>query len=179
VPDKSARRSFATAAVATRPRSRVVVRPATPDDLTEIATMRLALLQEEAENPFFANPHPDSARRTLRLTETELAVPDQVFFLATRGRRAVGMLRCRAVQRTPLVAEARQAVVTTAYVVPTERRKGVLRALLAACDRWCRTNHLPAMRLQCSLTNDVGQRTWESLGFQPAEVVYLRDVPQG
>jgi GNAT superfamily N-acetyltransferase len=157
----------------------VVVRAATADDLTVIATMRLALLQEEAENPFFANPHPDSARRTLRLTQSELEMPGQVFLLATRGERAVGMLRCRAVQRTPLVADARQAVVTTVYVVPAERRKGVLRALVAAADRWCRKNDLPAMRLQCSLTNDVGQRAWESMGFLPAEVVYLRDVPRG
>lgn len=157
----------------------MVVRAATVDDLKAIAAMRLALLQEEAENPFFANPHPDSARRTLRLTQSELETPGQVFLLATRGRDAVGMLRCRAVQRTPLVAEARQAVVTTAYVVPSERRKGVLRALVAAADRWCESNDLPAMRLQCSLTNDVGQKAWESLGFQPAEVVYLRDIPRG
>ena len=155
------------------------MRAATAADVTTIATMRLALLHEEAENPFFANPHPDSARRTLRLTQSELESPGQVFLLATRGDKAVGMLRCRAVQRTPLVAEARQAVVTTVYVVPSERRRGVLRALVAAADRWCLTNDLPAMRLQCSLTNDVGQRAWESLGFQPAEVVYLRDVPEG
>jgi GNAT superfamily N-acetyltransferase len=157
----------------------VVVRAATADDLTTVATMRLALLQEEAENPFFANPHPDSARRTLRLTQAELETPGQVFLLAMRGNQPVGMLRCRAVQRTPLVAEARQAVVTTVYVVAAERRTGVLRALIAAADRWCRSNQLPAMRLQCSLTNDVGQKAWASLGFQPAEVVYLRDVPRG
>ena len=177
MPDAATRRASAKAA-ATRPRSRVAVRAATADDVTAIAAMRLALLQEEAENPFFANPHPDSARRTLRLTQSELETQGQVFLLALRGREAVGMLRCRAVQRTPLVAEARQAVVTTAYVVPSERRKGVLRALIAAADQWCQSNDLPAMRLQCSLTNDVGQKAWESLGFQPAEVVYLRDVPR-
>jgi GNAT superfamily N-acetyltransferase len=156
----------------------VVVRVATPSDLEDIVTMRLALLHEEAENPFFANAHPDAATRALRLTQSELEVPGQVFLLATRGGEAVGMLRCRAVVRTPLVADARQAVVTTVYVVPSERRTGVLRALMGAVDRWCRQNRLPAMRLQCALTNDVGQKAWQSLGFDPAEVVYLRTVPR-
>jgi hypothetical protein len=33
------------------------------------------------------------------------------------------------------------------------------------------------MRLQCALTNDVGRRAWEALGFKPAELLYLRAVP--
>jgi GNAT superfamily N-acetyltransferase len=140
--------------------------------------MRLALLREESRNPFFADPHPDAARRAVELTRLELEAPGQVFLLALRGRQPVGVLRCRVVHRTPLVAVSRQAVVTTVYVVPDERRSGVLRALMGAADRWCRRNRLSTMRLQCALTNDVGQRAWEALGFEPAEVQYLRPVPR-
>ncbi len=156
-----------------------MVRAATRRDLAAIVTLRLALLHEESNNPFFADPHPDAERRALQLTRVELDAPGQVFLLAVRGREAVGVLRCREVQRTPLVTDSRQAAVTTVYVVPAERQKGVLRALLGAADRWCRQQGLPAMRLQCALTNQVGQRAWESLGFQPAEVLYLRAVPRG
>ena len=166
-------------AVATkrRPDRGFVVRRATSRDVAAITALRLDLLREEALNPLFADPHPDAARRALRLTRRQLASATQVFFVAMRGQVAVGLLRCRVIRRTPLVAGTRQAMVTTAYVVPSERRRGVLRALLDAADRWCRRHHLSGMRLQCALTNDTGRRAWESLGFKPAELLYLRAVP--
>jgi len=147
-------------------------------DLPAIVGLRMALLGEEVRNPLFADPHPDAARRAARLTRTELAARDQVLLMAIRDHDVVGMLRCRAIRRSPLVADARQAIVTTVYVVPSRRRSGVLRALLGAADSWCRRHRLSGMRLHCSLTNDVGRRAWESLGFSPAEVLYLRDVPR-
>lgn len=155
----------------------IIVRRAQPKDLTAIVALRLALLREESGNPLFARPHPDAARRALRLTRAELAAPGQVLLVAIRGREITGILRCRAVRRTPLIADARQAVVTTVYVLPAERRKGVLRALLGAADRWCRRQRLSGLRLQCALTNDVGQKAWEALGFRPAELLLIRAVP--
>lgn len=155
----------------------IVVRRATAKDLPAIVDLRLALLRGEARNPFFADPHPEAARRAARLTRAELAARDQVLLVAIRDHDIVGILRCRAVRRSPLVASARQALVTTVYVVPSERRSGVLRALLGAADRWCRRHRLSGMRLQCALTNDVGRRAWESLGFKAAELLYLRAVP--
>jgi len=178
VPDESSRRASESAvAIRRRTGPRVVVRPATIRDLDDVVALRLALLKEEGRNPFFADPHPDAPRRAHRLTSTELLAPGQVFFLAIRNGDVVGMLRCREVRRTPLVAETSQAVVTTVYVVPAERRGGVLRALLQAADRWCRQHRLTGMRLQCALSNDVGRKAWEALGFKPAELLYLRDIP--
>ena len=165
--------------VATKRRSHLpyVVRRATIRDIAAITALRLALLREEAHNPLFVDPHPDAARRALRLTRRQFANPAQVFFVAMRGQDAIGLLRCRVVRRTPLVATTRQAMVTTAYVVPSERRRGVLASLLDAADRWCRRRRLSGMRLQCALSNDVGRRAWEALGFKPAELLYLRTVP--
>jgi GNAT superfamily N-acetyltransferase len=160
-----------------RARAGVLVRRATIRDLDAVTALRVAMLREEAGNPLFAHPHPDATRRALRLTRSQLATPGQVLLVATRGDAIIGVLRCRAVRRTPLVTGSRQAVVTTAYVVPSERRTGVLRALLDAADRWCRQRRLSGMRLHCALGNDVGRKTWESLGFQPAELLYLRRVP--
>ncbi len=168
---KAARRGRAADAVPS-----LTVRRAVPADLEQVAAMRLALLQEEADNPLFANPHPGAAGRALRLTRRQLATPGQVFFVAAHGDRLVGMLRCRAARRTPLVVDAHQAVVTTAYVVPSGRRRGVLRALVHAAEQWCRANGLAGMRLQCALGNAGGRSAWESLGFEPAEVLYIRAV---
>jgi GNAT superfamily N-acetyltransferase len=154
----------------------ITVRRAGLADLEQVAAMRLALLQEEAGNLLFAHPHPAARARALRLTRRQLATPGQVFFVAARGDRLVGMLRCRAVRRTPLVVDSRQAVVTTAYVTPQERRRGVLRALLRAADQWCRANDLAGMRVHCAIGNAGGRSAWESLGFVAAELLYLRGV---
>ena len=158
--------------------SRVVVRRATLRDLDEVVALRLALLREESENPFFANPHPDADDRAVELTRGELTAPGDIFLVALVDDAIVGILRCRLVRRMPLVASDRQAVVTTVYVVPAHRRRGVLSALLDYVDRWCRRQGVTDMRLQCALSNEVGQKAWESLGFRPAETLYLRTIPQ-
>ena len=178
MPDETRRRN-AGPAVAHRGRRPpgVVVRIATIHDLPQVTALRLALLREEERNPFFADPHPEANTRALTLTRADFATPDSVFFVAVRGETIVGMLRCRVVRRSPLVADSRQAAVTTVYVVPEQRRTGVLRALLAATDDWCRQQRLAGMRLQCALTNDAGRKAWESLDFSPAEVVYIRSIP--
>jgi GNAT superfamily N-acetyltransferase len=155
----------------------VLVRRASIRDLEAVTALRLALLGEESGNPLFAHPHPDASRRALRLTRMQMATPGQVLLVATRRDDIVGVLRCREVRRTPLVTDSRQAIVTTAYVIPAERRSGVLRALLSAADRWCKQRNLSGMRLHCSLNNGTGRRAWESLGFAAAEVLYVRPIP--
>jgi GNAT superfamily N-acetyltransferase len=178
VPDETANRSGGEAlALRRRPLHRVVVRQAGVRDLSTVSAFRLALLREESRNPFFANPHPDAERRALRLTRKELVARDQVILVAERNGETVGILRCRAVRRSPLVAGSRHAVVTTVFVRPDHRRKGVLRALLREADGWCRRRRIRDMRLQCALSNETGRRAWESLGFRPAEVLYLRSIP--
>jgi GNAT superfamily N-acetyltransferase len=139
--------------------------------------LRLALLREQSGNPLFTHPHPDASRRALKLTRVQLGTPGQVLLLATRRAAIVGMLRCREVRRAPIVAGSRHAMVTTAYVVPDERRSGVLRSLLAAADRWCRQRRLSGMRLHCALNNATGRKAWESLGFGAAELLYMRSIP--
>jgi GNAT superfamily N-acetyltransferase len=167
-----------TAPVAVRGRSApLTVRTASADDAEAIALLRVALLREESGHDRHHRLRPDVARRARQLTRRQLADPSQVFFVAVRRGGPVGILRCRVLHRTPLMAEAAQGEVTTAYVLPGERRRGVLRALLVAAEAWCRERGLPAMRLHCGRGNANAQAAWQALGFEPAEIVFHRAIP--
>jgi GNAT superfamily N-acetyltransferase len=171
---------------ATRPRlarrasraGAIVVRPATPADAAVITELRLALLDEEREHPLFTDPPPDVSRRARALTDHQLDGQRETFFLALDEAVAVvGMLRCVEVRGSPLAGPPSFAMVTSAYVRPGHRRRGVLRALVAAADDWCRSRRLGEMRLHCGLTNGSGNASWDSLGFAPVEVLRRRYVP--
>jgi aminoglycoside 6'-N-acetyltransferase I len=55
------------------------------------------------------------------------------------------------------------------YVIPAARRRGVLRALLAAAAAWCKSRGLTEMRLHNPADSDVANAAWEALGFTIVE----------
>lgn len=152
----------------------LAVRQATLADAAALTVLRLALLREERRNPLFAQPHPAAAARARQLTETQLKHEREIVLMAYREARLVGMLRCVEARGSPLVRRSRHAVLTTAYVRPGQRRRGVLRALVSAAEQWCRAGGLSEMRLHCALTNVPGTAAWRSLGFDPVEVLHRR-----
>jgi GNAT superfamily N-acetyltransferase len=159
--------------------ARPFVRRAGADDVAAIVDMRLALLREELRAPLHRHAHPDAARRARRLTERQLAGAREVVFVAEIGGAPVGMLRCAMVRASPMVRPSRYALLTTAYVRPAHRRRGVLRVLVRAALRWCRAAGLAEMRLHCALTNHGGASAWRALGFEPAEVLHRRVIAKG
>lgn len=145
----------------------VNVREAAAGDLDELVRMRIALRREEGATRV------RTAGRTVRQqTRRDLADPAGVFLVAQGNEDLQGMLRCQA--HGP---EGTIAVVSAVYVVPSRRRAGVLRALMAAADAWCRTRGLADMRLRCATRNTAGQAAWTSLGFAPEAVILHRAVP--
>jgi aminoglycoside 6'-N-acetyltransferase I len=62
------------------------------------------------------------------------------------------------------------------FVVPSERRRGVLRALMTAAERWCDERDIPEMRLHNSASSREARDAWTSLGFEVVEEVRRREV---
>jgi GNAT superfamily N-acetyltransferase len=62
------------------------------------------------------------------------------------------------------------------YVLPSQRRRGVLSALVAAAERWCAEQGITEMRLHVGVDNDVGNAAWQALGFEPAELLRVRSI---
>ena len=156
----------------------LAVRTATPDDLETVLAFRLALLREHAGNPVYGRLRPDAPERARRLFAAQLVAPDEVTFLAERGRCGVGVLRCMESRGSPLLDPARYGYVASVYVVPEERRRGVLHALLDAAATWCAARNLEEMRLHSAADNDVGNAAWDALGFAVVEHLRTRALPR-
>ena len=157
----------------------LAVRPARVDDLNEIVDLRLALLREYGDAPLYSKLRPDALDRARELYYAQLISPHEVIFLAQRGgnERTVGILRCVDTPSSPLLFPERYCYVSSVYVVPAERRRGVLRALLTAAQRWCGERNLTEMRLHNSGSSSLAAGVWAAFGFEVVEEVRRLVLP--
>ena len=165
-------RTMAAGAVA----NRVVVREAIPRDLDAVVELRLALLREHPDHPVYGRLRPDVDDRARGLFATQLRSTMEAIFLGELDGEVVGVLRCVESVGSPLLDPARYAYVSSAYVRPEARRRGVLRALLRAADRWARARGLDQMRLHNVAGSAAAERAWSALGFAVVEQVRVRDL---
>lgn len=150
-------------------RPAVQVRPATPADLAHVIELRMALLREHGNNPIYARLRPDARDRARRMFAAQLASPNERIFLAESGGTVIGIIRCVESSGSPLLDPARYAYISSAYVKPEARRRGALRALVAAARQWSASRGLDEARLH-SVANDEGSNlAWDALGFDVVE----------
>lgn len=147
----------------------ITVRAARISDLDTVVALRLALLREHQSNPLFERLHPDAERRARELYRSHLQSPDQIILLAERDGAPVGILRCVHAASSPLLLPEAYGYMSSAYVIPGERRMGILQALFDEAVRWCRERGLSEVRLYVSVEDEVARSAWSSLGFAPVE----------
>ena len=151
------------------------MREATDADVDAVASLRLALLREHDGYPVYGRLHADAEARAPRLCAQQLASAHDVFLIAEFGRGPVGLLRCTESKASPLLLPERFAYVSSVYVRPPFRRRGVLNALLHHADTWCRARGLTEMRLH-NVPGDVAASAWAALGFGVVEEVRTREI---
>lgn len=149
----------------------LVVRPAVIDDLQAIVDLRLALLREYENDPLYMRLRGDARTRAHELYFAQLTSVNETMFLAERNGRIVGILRCVDSPGSPLLLPERYCYVSSVYVVPAERRRGVLRALIAAAEEWCRKRGIDEMRLHNASSSETAGNVWEAFGFEVVEQV--------
>jgi len=154
----------------------VTVRPAQLDDLRVIVELRLALLREYGDHPLYANLREDAEERAYELYQAQIMAPNEVIFVAERAKQVIGLLRCVDAGGSPLLFPDRYCYVSSVYVRPAERRRGVLHAMMRAAEQWCDSRGLGEMRLHNVNSSDVAQQTWSSLGFDVVEHVRRRPL---
>jgi GNAT superfamily N-acetyltransferase len=154
----------------------LTVRTATLDDLQVIVELRMALLREYGDHPLYANLRDDAEARAFELYRAQIDAPHETIFVAERAGSVIGLLRCVDAIGSPLLFPDRYCYVSSVYVRPTERRHGVLHAMMAAAEQWCEERGLGEMRLHNVDSSDVAQRTWSSMGFGIVENVRRRTL---
>ena len=158
---------------------RPTIRPAGAADLPTVLELRLALLAEHHESLLYGRLRADVRERAESLYAAQLASAWEITLLAEVDRRVVGILRCLDAQGAPLLRPERYAYVSSVYVRPNARGRGVLRALLVAAGRWARGRGLDEMRLHNATDNPVATAVWEGLGFEAVEVLRIRRLAGG
>lgn len=150
-------------------RRAVQVRPATPADLAHVVALRLALLREHAGNPVYARLRPDAPDRARRMFAAQLTSPNEQIFLAEDEGSIIGIIRCVESSGSPLLEPLRYGYISSAYVRPEARRRGALRALVAAARGWCLQRGLDEARLHSIAGDEGSNRAWSALGFEIVE----------
>jgi len=153
------------------------VRPASPRDLDAVVALRIALLREHPDHPIYGRLRPEIDRRARELFAAQLRARTETILLAELAGEVVGIIRCVESIGSPLLEPARYAYVSSAYVRPDARRRGVLRALVTEVERWCRARGLDQMRLHNVAGSEAAERAWSALGFAIVEQVRLREIP--
>ena len=152
------------------------VRPATPRDLDAVVALRTALLREHPDHPIYGRLRPEIDRRARELFAAQIRSRTETILLAELAGEVVGIIRCVESIGSPLLEPARYAYVSSAYVRPDVRRRGVLRALVAEVERWSRARGLDQMRLHNVAGSEAAERAWNALGFAVVEQVRLRSL---
>jgi ribosomal protein S18 acetylase RimI-like enzyme len=157
-------------------RARVSVREATVADLDTVVALRLALLREHGTNYIYKRLRADAPQRARRLFGSQLASAHEVTYLAEQDGEVVGILRCVESVGSPLLYPDRYGYVSSVYVAPVARRRGVLKALLARAVRWCEERDLSEIRLHSTSDGDSANAAWSALGFEIVEHLRVKSI---
>lgn len=139
----------------------------------------MALLREYHDHPVYGRLRHDADELAHDVFAKQLESQMEASFLAEDGVEGVGMLRCVETYASPLFVPDRYCYVSSVYVRPTHRRRGILRALLTQAHVWSAERGLTEMRL-----NSVGPETpaaaaWDALGFDVVEQVRVLRLSRG
>ena len=157
-------------------RDGLTVRRATIADLDVVVELRLALLREYAEHPVYGRLRPDAARRARPIFAMQLDSENEIVLLAEENGEAVGLVRCIETISSPLLEPDRYCYLSSVYVRPDWRRKGVLNALFERAVIWCRGRGMNEMRLHNVGSRDATVAVWDALGFEVVEQVRVRRI---
>lgn len=152
------------------------VRPATPDDLDEIASLWTHYIRAHRGNPAY-RPRQDAVEQRRAVFEEHVRSDDsEIFVVARKGGGLDGMITCFVENNLPYFLPAQFGRIQTPYVRPDARKRGNLKRLVAQAFRWARSMELTELRLYTGADNVMANAIAEDLGFESVEVIRRRKL---
>lgn len=161
------------------PLTDLAIRRATPDDLDAVLRLRFALLREYPDHPIYGRLRADAEQLARPVFAAQLESGNETTFLAEHDARAIGILRVVEAAASPFLVPERYCYVSSVFVMPRYRRRGVLRRLLDRAVEWCGQRGLGEMRLHSVGSREAASAAWDALGFDVVEQVRVRRVSGG
>jgi GNAT superfamily N-acetyltransferase len=153
------------------PRSELVIRRMTRDDLPDVAELELVLPRHMVGAPVFSRLPIQPVEEVRAELEADWDDPKYTIFVAEHEGRVVGDAIAVDVRESPmnrgLVGPARAGFLGYAAVFPDARGLGVGRALGETVLAWARDMGFPAVVTDWRSANVEADRAWRGLGFRP------------
>jgi GNAT superfamily N-acetyltransferase len=148
-----------------------VIREIVPEELASTADLRREMTLE-VDGTDYDRVNAGWRERYLEFFGELLRTSRGQFFVAEIAGQLIGSA---AVYKLPnhrsAIILAQSAYVSTVYVKPTWRRRGIARALMQQAVAWARRNGCEVIRLRTSLG---GRALYEGLGFRQSDELELR-----
>ena len=151
------------------PRSELVIRLATREDIPALAELELVLPRHMVGAPVFSR----LAIQPIQEIEAEMAgdFDDYTIFVAEHQGRVIGDAIAIALEKSPgnssLIRPPKAGFLGYAAVLPDARGLGAGRALGETVMAWSRDAGFTSVATDWRSTNIEADRSWRSLGFRP------------
>ena len=145
----------------------IVLRRATEDDLSSLADLWMAMMEEHRG----FEPRLDLSRTAAASYRSYLMLhcrgPKSLVLLAEDGWDIQGYCCAYVCQNLPMFEPAEFGYISDLYVVPTVRGQGVGTQLLNHVQDWLRQCGVTCIQLQVYYRNERGKVFWQGRGYEP------------
>ncbi len=153
------------------PRSELVIRRPTRDDIPALAELELTLPRHSHSSPIFAPVPIQPVEEIVEELTADFDDPGYTWFVAEHDGKVVGQSIGVSVEKSSgnasLIRPRSAGFLGYAAVFPEARGLGAGRALGEAVIAWSRDEGFGAVTTDWRSTNLEADRTWRSLGFRP------------
>ena len=153
------------------PRSELVIRPPTREDIPALAELELVLPRHSPLSPLFAAVPIQPIEEVIAEIEDDWGTPDFTWFVAEHEGKvvgeAVGCALTKSSTNAGLMRPSGASFLGYAAVFPDARGLGAGRALGESYLAWSRDAGYAMAFTDWRSTNVEADRTWRSIGFRP------------
>lgn len=115
--------------------------------------------------------------RIFKLIESRLSSETHLLLLAKIGGEAAGVLEGTILTLDSLSGAVKSGQISSLFVAPSHRRKGVARRLIEISSFWFKNNQVESVAVPVAESQGETRTILSRLGFTPGEIRYVRPLP--